>query len=284
MESFLGAGAKRQNGLQGRAWPLAPVRHCLRSWAITAGSLWPASRNPFVRCIYLHNVTERERPAFRQLLREIKNRGEVISTPALTEILKDAHPPPGRYFHLSFDDGFAGAVCDAAAIMVEEKAGATFFVATGFVADAEDDLGIGTIANRARSGTRRPASWSELRQAAAAGFEIGSHSHSHASLAGFSGDTARLKLEIAGSKAIIEQQTGAPCIAFAWPSGRSRDFDAASARIVQQAGFSACFSGVRGSVVAGRTDCLSIPRHLIEAGWPVAHQRAFLAGQWEGRG
>ena len=269
----------------GRSWPcnLASARERLRGVAISASSLWPASRGRFVRCLYLHNVLPRERAAFKHLLREIKTRGDVVSTAVLVEILSGNRPPSGRYFHLSFDDGYANVVCDAAAIMAGEKVTATFFVATGYIRGEEDAFGFGPVHDYAPNGPWRPASWSELRDAAAAGFEIGSHSHSHTSLASLSGDSARLRLEIVVSRQIIERNIGAPCTSFAWPRGRLTDFDARAAQLVRQAGYTACFSGVRGSAVPGKTDRFAIPRHLIEAGWPLAHQRAFLDGRWEGR-
>ena len=264
------------------AFQAGTIRRRLRSLALGIGHVWPARKGPFMRCLYLHNVLERERASFRTLLREIKNRGDVIATSGLIDILASGRQPSDTYFHLSFDDGFANVTGDAVAIMTEERVTATLFVATGFV---RDDASAG-VAGPVPSGTlhrpRRMASWNELRAAAASGFEIGSHSHTHVSLSAISGDPERLHREIIGSKHILEQQLGVPCTSFAWPRGRMADFDERSAKLVRQAGFKACFSAVRGSVVPGKTDHFHIPRHQIEAGWPLAHQRAFLTGQWEG--
>lgn len=60
--------------------------------------------------------------------------------------------------------------------------------------------------------------WSEIREADRLGFEIGSHSVSHASLDRLSQD--RLEAEIVGSKVTLERELGHPVDVFAFPAGR----------------------------------------------------------------
>lgn len=62
-----------------------------------------------------------------------------------------------------------------------------------------------------------PMSWDQLREMAASGMEIGSHSCSHAVLANES--RSRIESELAQSRLRIEAEIGAPCHSLAYPVG-----------------------------------------------------------------
>jgi peptidoglycan/xylan/chitin deacetylase (PgdA/CDA1 family) len=72
----------------------------------------------------------------------------------------------------------------------------------------------GNIAS-APSGT--PMNWDQLREMAASGMEIGSHSCSHAVLANET--PAQIRAELSQSKLRIESETGQPCQSIAYPVG-----------------------------------------------------------------
>ena len=81
---------------------------------------------------------------------------------------------PARPVVITFDDGFADF--HGAALPVLRRYGftATVFVTTGWIADAGP-----------HAAGRRPGcmlSWSQIREAAEAGMEIGAHSHTHPQL------------------------------------------------------------------------------------------------------
>jgi hypothetical protein len=59
--------------------------------------------------------------------------------------------------------------------------------------------------------------WDEVRELRNQGFEIGSHTVEHPILSQVS--PARLEFEVRESKRRIEQETGAPCVAIAYPNG-----------------------------------------------------------------
>jgi len=109
------------------------------------------------------------------------------------------------------------------------------------------------------------------------GFEVGSHTQSHARLADVS-DPARLELEITGSKRAIEKELGTECRYFAWPFGRWRDVGEEAIDMVVSSGYHGCFGGYRGSVICGKTTPWRIPRHHLDASWPWAHIRYFACG------
>ncbi|MCK5875650.1 MAG: polysaccharide deacetylase family protein [Alcanivoracaceae bacterium] len=63
----------------------------------------------------------------------------------------------------------------------------------------------------------RPMSWDQLREMAASGMEIGSHSCSHAVLANET--RSRIRNELLQSRQRIEDETGKPCRSLAYPVG-----------------------------------------------------------------
>ena len=77
-------------------------------------------------------------------------------------------------------------------------------------------------------------SWDDLSALAAAGWEIGSHTLSHARLPGL--DEASLERELRGSREAIESALGRPCRSIAYPYG---EVDARVREAAAHAGYSA---------------------------------------------
>jgi len=231
----------------------------------------------FIRCLYAHAVFPEQRARFRDFLRSLKHAGDVVDTATLIELASQTFVK-GRYFHLSFDDGLANVLEVGGEVLLEEKVPATIFIATELVEAGMERLSGYFQAMAAYARPVRTLSWAQVRSASAAGFEIGSHTRSHARLSGISHDPARLEDEIAGAKAIIERQTGRPCTSFAWPYGTGADIDAAGLASIRAAGYRLSFSAVRGRVVPGHTDIFQMPRHQVELHWPASHLRAWAMG------
>lgn len=63
--------------------------------------------------------------------------------------------------------------------------------------------------------------WDDVRDLAAAGFDLGSHTVTHPILSSL--EPEALWDELVASRAMIEAQTELPCTALAYPNGRSRD-------------------------------------------------------------
>jgi peptidoglycan/xylan/chitin deacetylase (PgdA/CDA1 family) len=257
----------------------AGTRALLRSATISLSSFVPRQvESRAVRCIYLHTVMEDERRGFEHLVKLIASQGDVIGTREVLDIIAGRVPLDGRYFHISFDDGFAGVVRNAVPILIDHRMTATIFITTAFVdADFDDVVGYCTR-TMDYAAPIEIAGWEELRRAHAAAFEVGSHTHHHVRLTGMSGDVNRMMMELETSKSLIEQKLAARCISIAWPYGMNADVDERALEAIQRAGYEACFSGVRGRVIPGTTSPLRIPRHQVEAGWPYAHKKAWVAG------
>jgi peptidoglycan/xylan/chitin deacetylase (PgdA/CDA1 family) len=266
---------------QGPRTPAQHAKRFVRNTILSARALverrWP---DRFLRCLFGHYVFDDQRPAFERLLRALGRHGTFVDTARLVAILEGRSSIDGPLFHLSFDDGFRNNALNAAPILKELRIPAAFFVPTSVIGAPPPEM---------RAFCRRiqyPApielmSWEDLGRLAEDGFEIGSHTRTHVRFSDATIDDARLEDELAGSKADLESRLGRPCIAISWPYGKRTDADARSLAIARRAGYRICFGAYRGSVVPGRTDPFSIPRHHIEAEWPLGHVLYFARGAME---
>lgn len=125
---------------------------------------------------------------------------------------------------LTFDDGYADFVTHALPLLHRWDCGATLFVLPGRLGgvNAWDPLG-----------PRKPLLTADgIRRAAAEGVEIGSHGLTHVDLT--KADDVTLKVEVAESRALIEELTGAPVDGFCYPYGT---VDARAVQAVREAGY-----------------------------------------------
>lgn len=252
------------SGARARAWALARAAR-IRLEAIRRRP----PTGPFVRCLYAHAVFPDTVPTFRAFLCAAKQEGEFVNTATLRAIIANGRPSDGRFFHLSYDDGFANVFEAGAPIMEDESVPYVMFVATDLI-DANPDALSAYFAHMPAYRQRvRTIEWHQARTAASGLGEIGCHTRSHARLSRISGDIDHLTDEISGAKGIIEARVSQPCTSFAWPYGTASDIDPAARAAIAAAGFSANFSAVRGRVEPGRTDVMDVPRHQVEFHWPL---------------
>jgi peptidoglycan/xylan/chitin deacetylase (PgdA/CDA1 family) len=128
-----------------------------------------------------------------------------------------------RLVGITFDDGYV-SVLEAALPQLRRHG----FTATMFI--ISDRLG---GSNEWDEGPRWPLmSASQVRELAVAGMEIGSHSATHARLAGI--DVGQLEAEVRDSKASISELVDTPVRGFAYPYG---SMDAAARHAVRDAGY-----------------------------------------------
>lgn len=84
------------------------------------------------------------------------------------------------------------------------------------------------------------ASWSELREMAAAGMTLASHTHTHRLLGHL--PYSEQREELARSQAVLREQTGIATTAVAYPVGQRGHFNADTRRALQELGYQAGFS------------------------------------------
>jgi peptidoglycan/xylan/chitin deacetylase (PgdA/CDA1 family) len=260
----------------------ARVRAALRSAAINVMSLVPREKpSTFLRGLYCHYVFDDQRSDFERVIRGLLQMGRFVDTPTYIAMLEGRQEIDGRYFHLSFDDGFRNIFCNAAPILSALGVPAIVFVPSAIIEADWRTTRQFCLETARYAAVIEMMTWDDLRTMVSSGFEVGSHTRTHTRLSEISNDPGRLEYELAGSKLDIERALGGPCRYIAWPFGTRSDVDDASLRKVADVGYEACFGAFRGSVVPGRTDRFRIPRHQFEAQWSLRHIKFFASGNME---
>lgn len=146
-----------------------------------------------------------------------------LTTAALGTAWRTGAPLPMRPVLITFDDGYEGVHRHALPVLASLGFRATVFLSTGWLRGRHDEGGaLDTMLD-----------WDQVRELAAAGTEIGGHSHTHPQLDQL--DDARLGFEISYCREIIAAELGAAPDSFAYPYGYS---DRRVREAVGAAGFS----------------------------------------------
>ena len=116
---------------------------------------------------------------------------------------------------ITFDDGYTAAYSNALPILQQYGLRATFYIVAGYVGMS-----------------RRFMNWDQVRDLAADGMWIGSHSYNHPYLARLF--HASMEHQIVDSKAKLESELGIPITTFAYPFG---SYSPAVVRAVTETGY-----------------------------------------------
>ena len=173
---------------------------------------------------------------------------------------------PARSVVLTFDDGYADFHSQALPLLEKFGFTATVFVTTGWMADAGK--------HAAGTPLGPMMSWTQVREAATAGVEIGAHSHGHPELDQISG--SQLRDELTTPKELLEEGIGQPVPSVAYPFGYS------SARVrqaVRAAGYQHG-SAVANAMAKAGGDEFAVPRLTVRASTrPETFERVVRGGQ-----
>ncbi|CAN5806878.1 N/A [soil metagenome] len=157
-----------------------------------------------------------------------------------------------RSVAVTFDDGFADVADHAAPFMAANDVPGTAFVPAAIVSGDDPD---------SRYLPTRPfMQWSAIEELAAAGWTIGSHSLNHPRLSDLSTEDARL--QIAGSRTILEQRLQQPVDYLAYPYGTPGAVSARDRDLAREAGYRAGFMAMTGSLEPGQ-DLWSVRRAKV---------------------
>ena len=127
-------------------------------------------------------------------------------TVGLDELILESADVPvcGRKVAITFDDGYEDFYTHALPILSTYGFRATLFIVSSFAQHPEKGFS-----------SHRHLDWTEIRELRYLGHAIGSHTVSHSDLHRI--PLERLEYEIAESKLVIEQETGASIDSFAYP-------------------------------------------------------------------
>jgi peptidoglycan/xylan/chitin deacetylase (PgdA/CDA1 family) len=192
------------------------------------------------------NPTEQVTPAaLRAQLRAALHWGvRFVPLPDLCERVLRGEPVDGLAA-ITFDDALVGVYRSAVGVLSDLDLPATVFV----VSDR-----LGTEAPAWYPGSDRVMAVEELREVAAAGFDVQSHTRTHPDLPSLTG--ADLDRELAGSRAALSDLLGRDIDYLAYPFGH---YDRHVRTAAREAGYRAAFTFRNGRVVPG-LDPYRLPR------------------------
>ncbi len=229
----------------------------------------------WIRFPYYHHVFEDERAGFQTQLQYFRELGEFISIDAAMNLLDSGAHIDGRYFCLTFDDGFKSCLTGALPVLNELDAPAAFYVVSSLMGQTlppDDPVARDMFGFLGRDTGLGFLSWEDCRAMAEAGMTIGSHSRTHPRLGSLS--EAEIRGELAGSREEIEAQLGRECIHFCAPYGDMAG--PALADLAREAGYRSMASGGRGPALAG-DDPFHLSRDHMMANWGFHQLRYFLS-------
>lgn len=236
----------------------------------------PRHRFGEIRFPYYHHVFDDERRGFDRQLRWMRQQGEFIPFGNAVSFLASGTIPDGRYFCLSFDDGFKSCIDNALPLLVEHGASAAFFLPTRYIGtDVVRDRDLILDFYDDKRVLVEFMNWNDCNQLIGAGMTVGSHTHSHALLSSL--DAADVRAEMSRSKEIIERETKRPCEHFCCPWGQpeisykpDRDPD-----LARRAGYRSFVTTVRGPMKKGDSPFFIQRDHTL-ANWSDAQLRYFF--------
>jgi len=169
-------------------------------------------------------------------------------------------PPARRTRAVTFDDGLRSVLELALPVLDELGAVGTAFVPTAMVDGARPFSwpGVDRWIGSEHEHELRGMSWAELAELASAGWEVGSHSATHAHLTRLA--DGPLRAELRDSKAEIEARLGRHCRSIAYPYS---DVDDRVAAATRAAGYEA---GAAVLPARPRRDPMRFPRVPVLSG------------------
>jgi peptidoglycan/xylan/chitin deacetylase (PgdA/CDA1 family) len=188
----------------------------------------------------------------REQLVLLQSKGYRAAT--LTDALRE--PPQSKTMVVTFDDAHRSVYELARPILAELDVPGTIFVPTDFPDSGRLMAwdGYDTWLGTQYEPELECMSWAQLREVADAGWEIGSHSCSHALLTELT--DAQLEHELQGSRVACEERLERPCLSLAYPYS---DWDGRVEAAARAAGFTTAVTVNTGSWSAP----LQLPRTAV---------------------
>jgi len=219
-----------------------------------------AGRQPTLRVLTYHRFGDAERDpwcvsaeAFDQQMAWLAQRRLAVSLDDVTRFLRGETELAHGSVLVTMDDGFSSVLRIAAPIMQRHRIPSVAYVSTALV-------GATSVSGE------RYLTWDEVARLPKAGVAVGSHGHTHRSVAQLAPQEARD--EALRSKQLLEQCIGGQVDSFAYPFGMRPDESPATARMLTECGFRTVFIAQHGTLRRG-ADLARLPRVKVEGGEPL---------------
>ncbi len=233
----------------------------------------------WIRFPYYHHVFDDEKADFHRQLTYMKNFGEFISMDDACSMLEESDKINGRFFCLSFDDGFANCATNMVDVTESLEVPVIVYLPTKFMGYVPNEKNIDELEvfNVEGNPPVKFLTWEECIGLLGKGVDFGSHTVNHVALKNLSKDS--LKEELGKSKSEIEINLGKECIHFACPWGRPDiDFDRElMPDLMNEFGFRSFSTTSRGKMDHISNDLCHIKRDHFLASWQNFQIKYFLS-------
>lgn len=245
-------------------------------------------RGPLVRGVNYHETPETTRRSFADHLEYYQQSFDIIGADALLAFLEGTQTLERPGLLVSFDDGFKSNYTVAAEVLDRFGVKGWFFVPAAFPACAGDpdaarafvtnQLYAGALPGHWRDEDVMPMSWDDLRDLVRRGHVVGCHTMSHVPL-GPGVDCGQLQEEIIEARRVMEQELGAPVVAFCWPFGMLSSYSVEAFALVQ-AHYRLAFTTFGAPLSPGDSP-YAVDRSHVEAWMPLARAQCAVQGVTE---
>ena len=237
------------------------------------------STTNWIRFPFYHHIFEDERTGFERQLRFLHQYGEFISLDDAVSLLESTDIIDGRYFCVTFDDGFKSCLTGALPTLNEMEIPATFFVVTSLVGQSlmpNDPIARSVFGFKGETTNLEFLSWQDCQIMVEAGMTIGSHTRTHPRLTNLSAQN--VTNEMVKSKEEIEININQTCHHFCAPYGvAGNDFNPErDPELAQQVGYRSFLTGHRGGMRQGDNP-MAIQRDQLMANWGHHQLRYFFS-------
>jgi peptidoglycan/xylan/chitin deacetylase (PgdA/CDA1 family) len=229
-----------------------------------------AAAPPGLYTLCYHHVAPAQQARFERQLRFLGRHGTFVTADRAADLVARGALDQGRYFLVSFDDGYSDNHAVALPVLRRLAVPAILFLVSDWV-DAPPGGDRAGYMDRAAV-----ADW------LAAGLDVGSHSATHRNLGRLT--AAEVGEELTRSRRDLEAMTGRPVRDFACPWGvAGTDFDPArDTALARDAGYRS-FHTTRRGVARGPDDRMLMPRHVLEPHWGLYQIDALVGGRGRAR-
>ena len=221
--------------------------------------------SPAIRVLTYHRFGASQRDpfcvsasAFAKHVAWLANKQLAVSLPDVEAFVRGEKTIPQGAVLISIDDGFRSVAKIALPILRDYGIPAAVYVTTGNVGrDVQSARAHGEHIDEDY------LNWDEIIHLHESGIAIGSHAHTHRSMACIS--LTEATDEAVRSKEQIEKQLSNQVTSFAYPFGTLADFNTSVAEILYKAGYRSAFTSQHGVIQSG-LNALTLPRIKIEGG------------------
>jgi peptidoglycan/xylan/chitin deacetylase (PgdA/CDA1 family) len=220
-----------------------------------------AGRGSTIRVLTYHRFGDAVRDpwcvsaaVFEEQMRWLAERKLAVSLEQVERFVRGEIDLPDGAVLVTMDDGFSSVLHIAAPIMQRHGIPSVAYVTTSFM---------GTM-----SVSGEPyLTWDEVAKLPAAGVTVGSHAHTHRSIAKLTPEVVREEGQ--RSRQLLEQHTGAPVRSFAYPFGMRTDESEMTSRVLSECGYESIFIAQHGTLRSGANNLARLPRVKVEGGEPM---------------